>query len=42
LDELKFSGRRLPDNGQGAIAATGKIVTVEFCGVNPNTNREVG
>ena len=42
LDDLECSRRRLPDDGQGAVAATGKNVTVEFRGVNTSANREVG
>ena len=42
LDDLEFTRRRLPDNGQSAVAATGKNVTVEFRGVHTSANREVG
>jgi hypothetical protein len=42
LDDLEFPRRRPPDNGQGAVTATGKSVTVELRGVDASTNREIG
>ena len=42
LNDLEFPRRRLPGNGQGAVTATGKSVTVELRGVDASTNREIG
>ena len=41
LDYLEFSSR-LPGNGQGAVATTGKSVTVEFRGIDARANRQIG
>ena len=42
LNDLESSWRRLTDNRQGAVAATGKRLTVELGGVHAGPNREIG
>ena len=42
LDDLELAWRRFTGDGQGAVPATGKGITVELRGIVAGTNRQIG